>query len=900
MQTTNLNAVENPQDNSETLRDQFEEFIASSFTDEAYIRSGTELLSDIRNLGRHLVDKFEREKFAQMARDISERLFELTGEYSPARLEPLDLKDPNIQVALTRESGSITGTNVIIYQQAPPKIDDPDILARASQRLAELPTDFIPDSAPLPPGSRMPFSSNPLFVDREVDLLHLAKALKKGETAIIGQGIAITGLGGIGKSQLASEFVHRYGQYFAGGVFWLNFADAASVLAEVAACGGPGALDLRADFDNLSLEKQARVVMAVWQQPLPRLLIFDNCESETLLTQWRPSSGGCRILLTSRRAEWNSTLGVFTLPLAVLPRTESIALLRKHRPDLLVDDTNLDAIAAELGDLPLALHLAGNYLTRYRHVISPAEYLAVLRDKALLEQPSLQAPGDFSPTGHDLHIGRTFALSYEKLQPDNYTDNLARALLSRAAHFAPGQPIPRKLLIATLSGIESSLQDQSEFDPEDAIQRLVKLGLIDEEPGGPLRLHRLLAAFVRGLENDLEAQVAVEETLLKEATHLNRAGYPSQLRIWQSHLRAVTDAAKTRTDVRAANLCNAIGYHFWQVGDYVAAQFYLEQALAIDEIIYTSDNPNIAIDLNNLALLLSNQGNYITARLLLERALTISEAALGPGHPYTAESLNNLANLFQAQGDYAAAQPLLERALAIRESTLGPDHLHTAQSLNNLAGLFQVRGDYTAARPLLERALAIRETTLGQYHPDIAASLNNLGLLLQAQGDYIAARPLFERALVIYQAVLGPDHPDITPSLNNLAGLLQIQGEYAAARPLLERALAIREAALGSDHPDTVTSLNNLGLLLQSQGDYTAAQPLFERALAIREVTLGPDHPDIATSLYNLGLLLQSQGDYIAARPLFERALAIFETALGPGHPYTHRVRMNLATLDTA
>jgi hypothetical protein len=40
----------------------------------------------------------------------------------------------------------------------------------------------------------------------------------------------------MGKTQLASEFVHRYGSYFAGGVFWLSFADAEAVPAEIDAC----------------------------------------------------------------------------------------------------------------------------------------------------------------------------------------------------------------------------------------------------------------------------------------------------------------------------------------------------------------------------------------------------------------------------------------------------------------------------------------------------------------------------------------------------------------------------------------------------------------------------------------------------------------------------------------
>jgi hypothetical protein len=77
------------------------------------------------------------------------------------------------------------------------------------------------------------------------------------------------------------------------------------------------------------------------------LLVFDNCEDEALLYEWRPRSGGCRVLLTSRRAQWDLALGVRTYALGVLPRGESIDLLRGFRPDLVADDADLAAIAAE-------------------------------------------------------------------------------------------------------------------------------------------------------------------------------------------------------------------------------------------------------------------------------------------------------------------------------------------------------------------------------------------------------------------------------------------------------------------------------------------------------------------------------------------------------------------------
>jgi len=365
------------------------------------------------------------------------------------------------------------GTAIVnVYESVTPRPVDPEALTEATQRLGTLPLDTTPDPGPLPPGSRMRLSPNPLFVGRDDDLRALAGALKAGDTTAIGQvqTAAATGLGGIGKTQLASEFVHRYGQYFAGGVFWLSFADPNAVPAEVVACGGPGRLDLRPDFGTLSLDAQVRLVLSAWQSPMPRLLVFDNCEDEALLAQWRPPSGGCRVLVTSRRATWDVSLDVRALTLGVLSRKESITLLRKHRPDLPEGDTNLNAIGEELGDLPLALHLAGSYLARYRRAMSPADYLEQLRNPALLRHRSLQG-GGISPTGHAQHVGRTFALSYDRLDLDNATDMLAFALLVRTAHFAPGEPIPYDLLVLTLGPDEGS--PTAALQAEDAVTRLI-------------------------------------------------------------------------------------------------------------------------------------------------------------------------------------------------------------------------------------------------------------------------------------------------------------------------------------------------------------------------------------------------------------------------------------------
>jgi hypothetical protein len=118
------------------------------------------------------------------------------------------------------------------------------------------------------------------------------------------------------------------------------------------------------------LEQAARV-RREWQRPIARLLVFDNCEDERLLAEQRPITGAARVLVTSRRTAWDAALDVDTLHLQVLPHQESIVLLRRLRPDLAADDADLSAIAAELDELPLALHHCATWCRSLKYYYHP-------------------------------------------------------------------------------------------------------------------------------------------------------------------------------------------------------------------------------------------------------------------------------------------------------------------------------------------------------------------------------------------------------------------------------------------------------------------------------------------------------------------------------------------------
>lgn len=739
----------------------------------------------------------------------------------------------------------------------------------------------LPEPGRLPPGSRLLYSRNPLFTGRADDLHCLADTFLYDANrydVIITQTAVAAGMGGIGKTQLATEFAHRYGRYFPGGVFWLSFAEAVTIPSEIAACGGPVGLNLIPGFANLPLPDQVQMVQRAWHEPVARLLIFDNCEEEKLLADWRPQHGGCHVLVTSRRQQWDPALGVSQLRLDVLPRKESVALLRQFVPDL--TESEADAIAAELGDLPLALHLTGSFLVTYGRVVSPAAYLNQLRDKQILDHASMLGRGaSHSPTSHDLNVARTFAVSYERLDSTNETDILAMMVLERIAFLAPGEPVPDDLRRSLALADEADEGDQLQL--EDAWRRLIVLGFLDSENDGTVRLHRLLALFTRMKANDpVSVQRAAEKSVLTAvAQQVDEATYIFPIPLLLPHLYFVTDAAINREDEQSAFLCNLLGSWLNQSADFDSARFYWERDLNIREKVFGSSHPDIAGSLNNLGYCLKAAGKLTEALPCYERALTIRVQNYGPTHPDIAQSLNNLGGLLFAMGQLAEARIYLERALEIHKQVFGLTHPDTAFSLNNLGYLLQVMGQWPEAQSCYQRALDIWEQTVGRTHTATAKTLNNFGLLLIEMGQLTEAHLFVERAFEIFEQAFGSVHPLTATSMVNLGLILKGMGQFDEAQQYLERALAAYKKTLGHAHPDTARGINNLGNLLYSKGQLTEARACFELALTIREQALGPTHPDVAESLEVLARLTNDEGDGVKAGQLMRRVLAIYQNS---------------------
>ncbi|MCD4685755.1 MAG: tetratricopeptide repeat protein, partial [Anaerolineae bacterium] len=647
----------------------------------------------------------------------------------------------------------------------------------------------LADLGPLPHGSRVSMPRYPHFVGREDSLLALAETLLHGPAdakTVITPATAATGSGGIGKTQLAVEFAHRYGRYFMG-VHWINLLGVAGdtlnahLRAEIGACGA--AMDIP-NFPQDDLPAQAQMTLAEWRKSPPRLIILDNAETPDVVRDALKTLAGARVLVTSRWMEdgdWRD-IGVTPRGLDTLTRAQSIELLRKLAPHLQdIAEPDLDALALRLGDFPLALHLAGSYLHQMRRVgLTVADYTARL-DRDGLAHPSLrdwaERARQSSPTGHDMNVARSFGLSWAKVD-----DPLACRLFRACGYLAPNTPIPFELLIA-LAQTPEELEEETPPSEETqealalAQGQLVQYGLLapHAEQEHLLAIHPLLADFARGLdaeEDENARQLARVARALNSLTYaaLN-TGLPATFVPLRPHVEVVAPRADAAENEDAAVLWNNLGYHLKMIADFAGARQHYERALAIDVHVHGPEHSRVAIWLNNLGLLLKTLGDLPAARQHYERALAIDERVYGLDHPDVAIDLNNLGLLLKTLGDLPAAHQHLERALAIDERVYGPDHPNVAIRLNNLGTLLRDLGDLPTARQHYERALAIWEQALGAEHPQVATGHNNLGSLLQDLGDLPAARQHLERALAIDERVYGPDHPDVAIDLNNL-GLL--------------------------------------------------------------------------------------------------------------------------------
>jgi len=716
----------------------------------------------------------------------------------------------------------------------------PGSASRAPQTAQRFPGVF--------PESNLPHLRNPNFTGRDDLLRQLREALKGGPAALTQ---AIHGLGGVGKTQLAVEYVYRFASDYSL-VGWVHSETVESRNADYETLAKRLKL-----FSREERAEQSEVVEAVRRALEQRdgwLLVFDNAPDPKSIVGYRPRGGGGHVIVTSRHAAWGGVAR--SLRVKVWEPEESVRFLL-HRTGL-NDKKAAGELAAELGYLPLALEQAAAYVEHA--AISLAEYVNLFR-KRRLELFQGDWTAEEGPT-----VTTTWEISFQRVRE---IFPPAANLLNLCAFFAPDD-IPLDVIAEGAGDLPEPLaavvRDPLELNRAVGLLRDHSLVGVEAEEGGRrnLSIHRLVQAVMqhRLAREEREAWLGASAKVINRAFPFDSdepQHWPQCERLSPHAAQVAAHSEEAQLSLeRASLLLNQLGQYAQGRAELQRARSYYERALAISEKVYGPDHPNVAIRANNIGQILKDQGDLAGALEWTRRALAIDEKVYGPDHPKVAIFANNIGQILKDQGDLAGAQEWAQRALAIDEKAYGPDHPTVAIRANNIGQILQDQGDLAGALEWTQRALAINEKVYGPEHPTVAIFANNIGQILQDQGDLAGALEWTRRALAIGEKVYGPEHPTVAVLANSIGRILNDQGDLAGALEWTKRALAIDEKLYGPDHPTVAIRANNIGTILQAQGDLAGALGFAQRALRICEEFLGRDHPHTRGAAHNLRVIQEA------------------------------------------
>jgi class 3 adenylate cyclase len=620
---------------------------------------------------------------------------------------------------------------------------------------------------------------NRYFTGRDDLLAELRRRLRAGDARLVVQ--ALYGLGGVGKTQLALEYAHRFAADY-DVVWWIDAEQPVLIPDQLATLAGrlglPTGPTVADAVERLLAELRGR---NRW------LLIFDNVEQPADIADYQPGGTG-HVLITSRQPAWGALGG--RLEVDVLTRPETIALLRARIPTL--GEELADKLAAELGDLPLAAAQAAAYLEQTD--LPPEDYLRRFSTR----RATLLARGDV--LRYHGRIDTTWALSFERLRAE---DPAAVQLLEIAAFLAP-DPIPLVLLSGHPELLTEPLRATA-TDPDalaDSVGALVGYSLARRHPGG-FQVHRLVQAVIRHrLPPDRQQSTADRVVSMLAAAS---PGDPEDPAGWVGYAQLSSHVLATAP-----------------LGDHLPAG----RRLLLDTTRY-----------------MHAHGDSAGCRTVGEPLLERWRSTLGLDHPDTLTAASILALSLNELGEAESARTLGEDTLQRARRVLGADHpttLWTAAALTAaLVGLSEAEPTRTLGEDTLERCRRV----LGPDHPTTLWTAVNLTVARILVGDTEQARALGQDTLQRCRRGLGPDHPTTLWAAAVQALALVGLGQAEPTRTLGEDTVERSRRVLGLDHTTTLVAAAALTHALDQLGETDSARVLGQDTLERTRRVLGPDHP---------------------------------------------------------
>jgi hypothetical protein len=721
------------------------------------------------------------------------------------------------------------------------------------------------------------------FTGRRATLARLhGELMGDGKAVVLAR--ALYGLGGVGKTQVALEYAHRFKADY-DLIWWIpaeHPQEISLALAELAARLGLQTSDNAIEAAAVALEELRRETGDVGRW----LLIFDNAEDPADLEAFLPTGSG-HVVITSRNQAW--TRQAEPVELDVFTRQESIAHLTRHIPSLDLDDAA--KVSAAVGDLPLAIEQAGAWLAETG--MPAAFYVDWLATQAT------SALGLNKPFGYATPVAATWDLSLSRLRERSPA---AVRLLQILAFCSPG-PISMTLLygdemIAHLLLFDEALHDK--YMLGQVIRDISSLALARIDPGSnSLQIHRLVQAVIRAQMTEAEQRRARHEVHVVLAGARPRQGETDDPANWSaydliwSHLGP--SQADECDDPRTRQLLIDWVRYQWKLGEFTAG---LSLARRLEDLWTRHLGPDHQQTLHlqfQTGNLLRVQGRFGESRDLDTYVLGRQRATLGSEHPHALMTANGLAADLRALGDFQESLALDRETYESFKNELGPDYPRTLAAAHNLGCSLRLIGDCFTARRLDEETLSRQRRVLGSGHPDTLLSTASLAHDLRQAGAFQESADLLRDTLEKYRQILGDDMSDTLRTATSLVVSLRNAGGQAQAMALAEDTYERYQRRYGRDVPDAQCCALNLACVCAAANDMPRALELVTEINAAHQASLGHDHPTTLVAANNLACYLRCTGQLDGALALADDTLRRMQGKLGHRHPLTLSCAVNLA-----
>ncbi|WP_405592745.1 FxSxx-COOH system tetratricopeptide repeat protein [Streptomyces sp. NBC_01092] len=771
---------------------------------------------------------------------------------------------------------------------------------------------------------------NSAFTGRGALLERLRDGLGSSNSGGSGAPYALHGLGGVGKTQIALEYVHRFAADYEL-VWWIPSQQNELVVSSLADLGHR--LGLRVGDDAARTAQEVRDHLRQSSATLRWLLVFDNADEPAEVSKHFPGGAG-HVLVTSRNQTWLQ----FGEALEIDPflREESVEHLLRRAADLTTEDA--DRVASAVGDLPLALDQAGAWLDETGTPVDT--YLAELEHQAE-RVLSLSRPANYPEP-----VAATWNVSIERLKERSPA---AVRLLQLCAFFA-AEPISMELLYgdemtSVLATLDPSLQERMVLGR--VIREVCRFALAKvDRATESIEVHRLVQAVIRSQLTPQEQEDAqhVVHRILAGARPVGEEpidgpeNQPAFAAIWP-HLEA--SEAGACDDPKTRQLLMDRVRYLWKRSDLNAALSFThglrqlwEQQLTVsrfriadlerqepaerapapepaglgnpraprtlaEERRYATELQTQLLHLRfHIANVLRSLGKYVEAEELGSDTLTQQRGLLMPGHPHILMTASGLAIDLGSIGRFEEALELATEAYHGFKETFGEDHPRTLSANNNRAVCLRLLGRFSEALEVDQEIYDLRRNDLGAAHAHTLTSITNLGRDLRETGDYEASISLLSSSYESYGRLFGEAYPETQRSAKSLAVSLRKAGRVDEARALTHRTRELyRLRETPASTPDVLDCTLNYATDLYVTGAREEALTLAQDIVRQYRTAPGERHPATLAAVNNLGIFLRGSGEVSRARALLEKNLDTLREALGDRHPYTLAGAVNLANV---